>query len=280
MSNKVNTVFDFIHENWRDWLRLTVYMLLPVSIVAAIGVVDLLSAYALESRVGSATSMWMMTYGVFAVGFMIANTLFLSLMRLYFKRDDGLKAVTFNVLWQDLKPLLLPMTIISFLFFVVVLPASLLSIATLLLAPFVLLIYSATVINPMLIAPAVVAFEPERSVVNCITRAFKLCYAEFWKMVGLMIVMMLLYIYSQMFVMGVWTVASVVFVSWIDVDDGVIEGQAFATVLYYVLTVIATVVQYYAYSVVIMAIAFHYGSVTQSKEDADLQSAIDDFEKL
>lgn len=283
LGNKVNTVFDFIHENWRGWLRLSIYILLPVSIVASIGIVNLITTYFSgnnDSAEDIKTTMWVSTYAVMAIGFMIANTTFLALMRYYFTHDGGLDTATFADIRKEITPMLGKMLVIAFMVFAIAIPFSMVSLFTFLFAPIVFLFYWAMVVNPLMMAPAVVAFENNRGLWDCILHAFKLCYDEFWKMMGLMIVMALLYVYSQAFIGGVWTIATILLSTYTNDSETIANAMAGGTLLYYIITVGATLIQFYAYSVVVMAIAFHYGSVSQSKEDADLESAINNFENL
>ena len=119
LTGKVNTVFDFIHVNWRPWLRLTVYVLLPISIVAGMGLVDFMAHHVFHDHGGDWLASAIMVYGLMAVGYMMANCLCLSLMKCYFDRPDGLETVTFGDLWRCLRAVAWPMIVISVLLFVV-----------------------------------------------------------------------------------------------------------------------------------------------------------------
>lgn len=279
LTGKVNTVFDFIHVNWRPWLRLTVYVLLPISIVAGMGLVDFMAHHVFHDHGGDWVASAIMVYGLMAVGYMMANCLCLSLMKCYFDRPDGLETVTFGDLWRCLRAVAWPMIVISVLLFVVALPMSWLTMFAFLLMPFAFLFYCAGVVNPLLMAAPVAVFEG-CGVKEAIVRGFRLCYAQFWKMVGLMIVMLLIYFYSQLFFSGVWALLSMILNAFVGGRIEITGDEVFLTAAYYVATIAMTLVQYYAYSVLVMAIALHYGSVAQEKDDADLETEIDNFANL
>lgn len=280
LTGKVNTVFDFIHVNWQPWLRLTVYVLLPLSIVAGMGLVDFMVHHVFHDHGGEWWKSALEVYGVLSLGYMVANCLFLSLMKCYFDRSDGLESVTFKDLWCELRGVALPMLGLSVLFFAVALPLSSLSALTFFLAPFAFLFYAGAIINPLLIAAPVLVFNREQGLMPALKSGFRLCYAQFWKMIGLMIVMLLIYFYSQSFFLGVWAILSLVLGVFVNGRMTIATDEMVLTVAYYVATIAMTLVQYYAYSVLVMAVAFHYGSVAQEQYDAGLESEISNFENL
>ncbi len=280
LTAKVNTVFDFIHENWKPWLRLTVYVLLPLSIIGGMGLVDLMVHHVFHDYGGQWWVSSLKVYGLWSVGYMVSNCLFLTLMKCYFDHSDGLETVTFRDLWRELRGVLLPMLILSALLFAVALPVSLLTVFSLFLLPFVELLYVGCVINPLMLAAPVLVFNREMGLIEAIKQGFRLCLAQFWKMIGMMIVMLLIYFYSQVFFLGVWTILSIVLSTFASGHVDVSTNEVIMTVIYYIATIAMTLVQYYSYSVLIMAVAFHYGSVAQEKDDAGLEMEIANFDGL
>lgn len=276
VSEKVNATFDFVKENWRVWLRYSTYLLLPLAIVQGMGLNEMMNSLFDDLAEPGTVSIVATVVAAFIA--MVMNcTLTLALLRLYLDRDDRLRGVT----GKDLLPLLknyAPRLLGAVLVLLVVF-SPLIAVAVLLavLIPLVGWV-GFFVLLPLALVPAIYLYE-RQTLVNSVRRAFKLGFADWGRMVGLGLIMLLVYYVLTGCLTQPWAVCMAIKANLFDNSISV-ETKLVINIAFYVLTILYSFAMYLASSFIILAMTFHYGSVAADTEDASLDYEIENFEKL
>ena len=128
------------------------------------------------------------------------------------------------------------------------------------------------------LVPAIYLYE-RLSLFNSVKRAFKLGFADWGRMIGLGLIMLLVYYVLTGCLTVPWMVCMAIKANLFD-NTISLETKLVINIVFYVLTILYSFAMYLASSFFILAMTFHYGSVTADTEDASLSYEIENFEKL
>ena len=277
MSEKINATFDFVKENWRVWLRLSFYVLLPVSIIQGMGMNNIISS--LFSN-GATPYFGITVTMIFSlVGISLDTALVLVLLKWYDTHDDGLESVSFRTIWPDLRKYfwktLLAWIVAPFLF----IPGMLVSTTLSLIIPVVFLLYIAAML-PILIIPPIYIYE-RLSYFKSVKKAFKMGYSRWGSLIGIVFSIWITIFALQ----GICTIPWYVSLGL----KAYLEGgspewsyawKVFVDLMAYVMTIVQCFTSYLGMAFVTFSTTYHYTSVATEIDAATIDSEIEDFANI
>ena len=275
VSEIVNATFDFIKENWRQWMRLAAYVLVPVSIVQGMGVNNIFAALFNETDFPVMAVVIAVVFTL--VGSAACSALMIAMFQWYDTHDDRLQSASLTAMRRMLVKYFvkcLPMWLIITL---VLLPGMMLSVALSLALPFAILLYLAAMLPLWLIAP--VYLLEGCSLWMAVKRAFVLGYSRWGKLVGLAFSMALAVIIMQNLTTIPWTI-SLVTLETLGNKSMAFGWKVFSELMFYLFTILQCLVAYLGMSFFVIAMLLHYTSVASEVEQVNIESEIENFENL
>ncbi|MBP5687030.1 MAG: hypothetical protein J6X22_00105 [Muribaculaceae bacterium] len=277
----INIAIDFLRQNWRTALRLSVYMLFPIALLHSVGIFTLVMSLTRDNY--NSTDMgFMLNMLFFFIGLSATYTLILTLVQYYQGSADGdLSMLTFRdvrgTLWRNFRrvftamiPILLLMVVCS-LFFLVLMIIPLVSIAAF-VAYFLLFFIMMMIPIYYVLEGASLSFAFKRSFTHA---------KESWgKLFGLMYALLLV----VFIILSATSTPMMVFIFAKDslLPSGKIDmttEMIFSTIIF-VFLVIETFFAYLSMALVVTAMVFHYGRNARLQDDLALGSDIDNFANL
>ena len=270
LSDNVNMVFDFVGENWKKWLKMMAYFLLPFSVILGTAIATFYS--------DNETSMSGMAYALFIVLFIVgsavATALEMMLIRWYDTHGGTLDGCTMAAMWR-----LLPGAALRCLFLIVT------SIPILVLAVLAIIIPIAGLagifaVLPVFLAAPVMLLEPKDTLINVYKRAFSLGYKKWGALILVTLIMGLVWFLlnnATAFPLGMVSELKELL---IDPNADSVFWSFAADITTYVLCVAGSFITFIEIGLSIHAITCHYCSVTAEVEDIGLENDIDNFAQL
>lgn len=275
VSEQVNTTFDLVRSQWRQWLRMSAYVLLPLSIVQGLGVNNILAAILYDTDFPVASGV--MAGVVALVGLSLMSALMIELLRWHHTHADGLQGVTFAQLWPRLWRSALKCVPAWLLAVVIMVPGILLAMVMSLLIPVMVLLFVAAML-PLWQVPPVYLLEGV-GFWTAFRRAFQLGYSRWGKLVGLNFMMLVAVLIIQSTTTIPMTVAGVA-VSELGHSSSAYELKVFMQLMVYLGAVLHSVVTYVGLSLTVIANTLYYTSVGTEVEQVNIESEIENFENL
>lgn len=281
VGETINIAIDFLRQNWRTALRLSVYLLLPIALLHSVGIFSLVMS--LKSDYYNSTDLgFIFTMLFFFIGLSVTYTLILTLVQYYQGSVDGdLSMLTFRdvrgVLWRNFKrviaammPILLLMVVCS-LVFTVLMFIPLISLVAL-VAYFVLFFV-------MMMVPIYYTLEGV-PLGLAFKRSFTHAKESWGRLLGLMFALLLV----VFIILGATSMPMTVFTfakdSLLPSGELDITYEMIFNIIMYVFIVIETFFSYLSMALVVTAMVFHYGRNARQHDDLAIGSDIDNFENL
>lgn len=281
VGDTINIAIDFLRQNWRTALRLSIYLLMPIALLHSVGIFtwvrSISSDYYNSSDIGFLSTIFFQLIGLCAT-----YALILTLVLYYQGSVDGdLSMLTFRyvkgVIWSNFKRVLLCMLII--LFFMALLTGVCIVLFFIPLgAPAAILIYVIMFFIMMMI-PIYYVLE-DVSLGQAIGRSFSHAKNSWGRLFGLM--------FALMMVVGIiLSATSLPMTVFIFTSDSLLPSGELGTtadtifdIIIYAFIVIETFFAYLCMALVVTVLVFHYGRVSSSHDDLALGSDIDNFANL
>lgn len=294
-GDKLNASFDFIKENWRIILKLTTYLLLPLSLIQAVslngltgGVLNLMqvsqSGNSMDSSVGMA---FFINYGAYIllmmIGTMLLSSLLYALIRTYNEREERLQGVTLGVL----RPLLfrnltrmLVLVLMSVLFSTLVM---LVLILLVLLTPFTLILTipaMVAIMIPIGLLTPIYLFE-DITIMGAFKKTFRLGFVTWGGIFLIALVMGLVANILQGVTMMPWYIATLVkyFFSISDAGNTTTVSVGYSFFLY-LLAIIQAFGVYLSMIFSVVGMAYQYGHASEVVDSVTIEDDIDKFNEL
>lgn len=294
-GEKFSATFDFIKENWRLWLKGSVYLLLPLSLVQAFTLNSFMGSFmdAFEgSYYGGGTGLLKTVFSyVGFIIFLIAGTILMAsflyaMMQEYQERDSRLKDVSLH----DLKPRIVKnfkrsLLMSLFVSVAVVIVFGLFMSFAIATGVFglILLVYAAllAVAVPLCLTMPVYIFEPEQRLWPAFVRGLSLGWETWGGTALLMLVMSFIVNFIQSVFMMPWFVAEIFKFVFIQENvDSAIVNSGLYSFLVYLLGVVQSFGTYLASTVTVVAIAYQYGHAAELRDGLSVNSDIEKFEQM
>ncbi len=299
-GEKFSATFEFIRENFKLWLRLCTYLLLPLCLIQGMAMESFMGFLnpAYVNILGGAGGMdasaaMLVRLGLSYCGYLICTllgsiilvTICYSMIKYYQDSPDRLRNVTFD----KIKPLLFKyfkraLGITLLLFFLVVFVFGMLLLLTMLSGALgVLLIIAAGVcLIPLSLVMPVYVFEEKQNIFSSITRGLNLGFHSFWSLFGLMFVMGFLANILSSITTIPWYLMTMVKTLLFATSSP--EVSLASSPLYnfalYLASVFMNYGMYITMSLSTLALAYHYGSVAEEKDGVSVEEDIQHFEQL
>lgn len=275
MSEKVSATFAIIRDNWRPMLRLTAYVMVPISIVQGLGVNNLFASLFNDT----AFPVWSaVVAGVFTLmGVSAITALMITLLQWHDQHDDGMAGVTLTALRQPLAKAFVKCVPAWLLIAVVVVPGVMVTGAAFFFIPFLVLVFMAAILPLWLVSPVYVL--EGCSFFTAVKRAFKLGYSAWGQLVGLAFIMWLTAFIMQNVVTIPWTVAGVS-INTLGSEGSDYTWKVVMQIVFYVTTIVQCLFSYVGLGLFTIAFTLHYSSVASDTEQVNIEAEIENFENL
>lgn len=297
-TEKINDTFDFLRENFRQLAAWLTYLLLPVSIVLAVSMNDMMGNYAaafgMPGRLGEELDSIVLSYLLMMVVGFLTTALGISAtygaMRLYEQRPGRLQGLGLKDLMPYIKRGTLRMLLLSLLAvpvagvaIVVVAMMSMLltSMSVALGLSTMLLLFMAVplVLLPLLLAAPVYLFEDDTTVLQAFIKAWRLGWATWRGLAAVVIVLgTLVYIIIGTASLPVYILQISKFVT--TSSSEVAQPSVFASMGMYLLHVVVAYISAMLSAIVYVGLAYQYGHACDKIDGAGIEQQIDSFETL
>lgn len=298
-GEKVSVTFDFLRQNWRLWLQLSCYLLLPVSLLQALSLNTMTSGFIegsiLEESMGDMMPAelqdgagYLISYLALilfsAIGGMIVMSMITAMMRYYREQPEGLQGATLS----DMKSLLLRCLGRSALMILTMIVLSLIYVVLLIfsismsvwIAVFGLLLLFVLVVALSLSVP-VYLFEDDTTVFSAIGRGFQLGWLTWGGTFLLMFVTGFLAGIIQGVLSLPWYIGTIVKMVFMmsDSDSGA-SSSLFISTLLYLLAVVQCFGTFLTTSFSAVALAYQYGHAAEKHDHISVDEDIERFETM
>lgn len=279
MGEKINATFDFVKENWRVWCRYLIYFLLPVCIIQGLGIDSLIDLTTQSNYAHEDEMIWgLITVFLFmGVGIALMTTVNITIFKAYQERENRLEGITLRELWRALWRNGVRMLLVVLCYCLVFMPLYLLLNIVLIFIPLAGNLISFALSMPVMLVPIVYLYERPIGFITAIKRAFSLGFSQLIQLAFLGIVMGLLVLIINSTPMIAFAVVEVIKNEFF---GDVTVVNSFFKLLSQVVAVASCMAVYMGISFYLLAIMFHYGSVTARRDDASLEEDINNFENL
>ena len=298
-GEKFSVTFAFLRQNWKLWLQLSCYLLLPLCLVQALALNamagGIIEGGMLSESVGDIMPSelqdgagYLVSYLALIlfnyVGVSILVAMLYSMMRYDRDHAGGLSGVAFadlkQMFFKGLRRallLLFALSLLTILYFVIILLLVSLSLWFLLLG--VVLLFALAI--AMTHSLPVYLFEDDMTMFGAIGRGFILGWLTWGGTFLLLLVVGILAGFVQGFTTMPWYIAMIVKMVFAINDD----GSAFTSSLTYssIMYVLAVVQAFGAYlttSFSVVALAYQYGSAAEQRDHFSVDEDIQRFEKM
>ena len=297
-GEKLNTSFDFIKENWKPLLKLSTYLILPLSLLQAMSLNGLMGG-ALDmsqiSKPGMMGADLMTSMGVmflvnylayiilYIIGTILMSSLVYGLIQKYNESEERLQGITLKalkpILFRNIRKLL-KLTgagiVLSVIVLIIVgLLAGLTLFSLILTIPFLIAISV-----PLALWAPVYLFE-DISIIESLKKTFRLGFATWGGILLISIVMGIIASVLQGVTMTPWYVATLVkyFFAMSDPGNTATISMGYNFMLY-LLGIIQTYGAYLSVIFTLVGLAYQYGHASEVVDSITVESDIDNFDKL
>lgn len=281
LGEKINVAIDFLRQNWRVALRLSIYLLLPLALMHSVGLFTFIKSITGDSY--NSTDLGFLTSAVFSIlSMVLVYTLILTLFQYYEGSTDGdLSMLSFRdvrgQLWRNFKrivvilwPILAIIVLLSLMMFVIMFVPF---FSLLVLAVF------ATLAFILMMAPIHYVLE-DVNVATAFRRTFSHAQQSWGKLFGLMFALLLVSTIIESAV-GVPTM-----VFFFIVENLSSSGEASFSlkltfdIILYVFFILQSFFGYLSLALVVTTLVYHYGSNAREIDDLAIASDIENFANL
>lgn len=296
-GDKMNASFDFIKENWKPLFKFTTYLILPLCLIQALSLNDVMGRSMAIAMTNTNTSdlnllaqygqtFWM-SYGFSIlcsiIGSIILSSMIYALIRTYNEREERLEGITLSAL----KPLLLKnmgkllkLTLFAILLVIIAIFVLILFAA---LTPFTLILTIPLFIAcmvPMALFLPIYLFE-NIGIWAAFKKTFRLGFATWGGVFAISIIMGFIGGILQGIAMLPWYVATIVkyFFTMSDGGSAVTVSPVYNFFLY-LLGILQTFGTYIGSIFMIVGLAYQYGHASEVVDSVSVEEDIDNFDNL
>lgn len=298
-SEKLNTIFGFIRENWKPLLKYSFYLIMPICLIQTFATNSFFNSYfnaltsstAGSSPFGSSMSAFFVNYGVMLfcimMGSAIMSGMIYAMMQTYATRENKLEDLTLNDFREHLVRNIWRIITISFVlilvFLLIAVAAGILAAIVSLVSLFItvpIVIACCLCMIPLMMLIPVYIFERNIRLMDAIKKAWKLGTATLGGMLGLMFVLYIIASVIQTITMLPWYL-TLIFGSLFSISsDTMITQSVFYKFALYVLGLIQSYGTYVSSIIGIVGLAFHYFHAREKIEGITIDSNITHFDQL
>ncbi|MDR0575600.1 MAG: hypothetical protein LBG96_16535 [Tannerella sp.] len=297
-SEKLNTVFEFIRENWKPLLKYSFYLIMPICLVQTFAMNSFFSIYidavmtsTGRNPFGHSMISFLTNYGVMMfcilTGSTVMSGMVYAMMQTYATRENGLQDITLN----DFKERLVKNTgrclrivfALLFVYILLVLIMAFLAItvstASLIITIPLLIIFIICLVPLMMIVPVYI-FERDIIFFDAIKKAWKLGTATLGGMLGLMIVLNIIASVIQTITMLPWYLTLIFGTIFSISSESMIAQSVIFKFAIYILGLIQSYGMYVSSIIGIIGLAFQYFHAREKVEGITIESNISNFNNL
>lgn len=296
-GDKMNASFDFIKENWKPLFKFTTYLILPLCLIQALSLNEVMGRSMAIAMTNTNTSdldllaqygqtFWM-SYGLSIlcsiIGSIILSSMIYALIRTYNEREERLEGITLSAL----KPLLLKnmgkllkLTLFAILLVFIAIFVLILFVA---LTPFTLILTIPLFIAcmvPMALFSPIYLFE-NIGIWAAFKKTFRLGVATWGGVFAISIVMGFIGGILQGIAMLPWYVATIVKYFFAMSDSGsMVTVSPVYNFFLYLLGILQTFGAYIGSIFMIVGLAYQYGHASEVVDSVSVEEDIDNFDNL
>lgn len=296
-GDKMNASFDFIKENWKPLFKFTTYLILPLCLIQALSLNEVMGRSMAIAMTNTNTSdldllaqygqtFWM-SYGLSIlcsiIGSIILSSMIYALIRTYNEREERLEGITLSAL----KPLLLKnmgkllkLTLFAILLVFIAIFVLILFVA---LTPFTLILTIPLFIAcmvPMALFSPIYLFE-NIGIWAAFKKTFRLGFATWGGVFAISIVMGFIGGILQGIAMLPWYVATIVKYFFAMSDSGsMVTVSPVYNFFLYLLGILQTFGAYIGSIFMIVGLAYQYGHASEVVDSVSVEEDIDNFDNL
>ncbi|MBQ7691073.1 MAG: hypothetical protein IJT30_07795 [Muribaculaceae bacterium] len=275
VSEKVNAAFEIVKENWRPLLRLSAYVLVPISIVQGLGINNMFASTFNDTEFPVVAAI---VAGVFSlIGISATTALIITLLQWYDTHDDALATASLTAMRRQLARNFFKCLLVYMVSAIILVPGLILSGVMSIVIPVLFLLFLAAMLPLILIHP--IFLLEDCSFYIAFSRAFKLGYSRWGQLVGLGFTMSFAAIIMMNISTIPWTVSLFV-VETLGHKSSAYGWKVFSELLFYVFTIVQCLVSYLGLAFFIVAATLHYTSVATDVEQVNIENEIENFENL
>ena len=271
LSDNVNLVFDFVGDNWKHWLELMFYFLLPPSVLLGATIATLYN----ENEASMSTTAYVISGILFVLGCAVVTALGILLVKWSEDHDGSLKGLDAATMLR-----LLPGPTLRCLGIIVLGDVLLALMLVTMVIPIFGLVAVFAALPVFLVCPIMLLEPDEQSVGGLFSRAFSLGFKKWGTLILLALIMgvvMVMINNAASFPLGLVMVLESIFeqptgdsVLWTFVLD----------IVRYVLCVAECFIIFVGLGLFVLAMTYYYGSVATEVEDIGLENEISHFSDL
>lgn len=296
-GDKMNASFDFIKENWKPLFKFTTYLILPLCLIQALSLNDVMGRSMAIAMTNTNTSdlnllaqygqtFWM-SYGLSIlcsiIGSIILSSMIYALIRTYNEREERLEGITLSALkplllknmGKMLKMILLAMLLMIIAVMVLVLLATLTPFTLILTIP----LFIACMVPMALLSP-IYLFE-NIGIWAAFKKTFRLGVATWGGVFAISLIMGFIGGILQGIAMLPWYVATIVKYFFAMSDSGsVVTVSPVYNFFLYLLGILQTFGAYIGSIFMIVGLAYQYGHASEVVDSVSVEEDIDNFDNL
>ena len=296
-GGKLNASFDFIKENWKQLLKYSTYLILPICLIQAAnfnGMMGGMSSYSALEAAGATNanpisalgaSFFMNYAGVIlfsCLGGLLLTSLIYALARLYNEREERLNGITFSdikaLLFHNVKRLIIMGLVCAFLATFVIMIIGLLAYLSLFTLILTIPLLFAFLIPLVLMAP-IYLFE-DISLMAAFKKTYRLGFAT-WGGVFLMLIIMGIIASVLQTVFSIpWYVIYFVKMIFTMSDGGEAGTSIGVNFVQYLFSVVMLYGSYLSAIFTIIGLVYQYGHASEVVDSVTIENDIEQFDKL
>ncbi|MDR1380325.1 MAG: hypothetical protein LBJ47_02485 [Tannerella sp.] len=298
-SEKLNTTFSFIRENWKPLLKYTFYLIMPVCLVQTYAMNSAIGGYfgLLSSSMGGSGAFGSNAFGFLAdygvllfcslIGSAIISGMVYAMMQTYATRENGLQQVTLGDFrenltvnaWKCLRISLFFILAYALIAVMAGILAALVSVVSLFFTIPLLILFALCLIPLMMLVPVYV-FERDIRFSAAVRKAWKLGMETLGGLLGIVIVLSLISSVVQTVTMLPWYIVTVFGYVFSLTTESAMDQSAGYRFLLYILGLIQSYGAYAASTIGAIGLAFHYFHAREKVEGVTVESDISNFNRL
>ena len=301
-SQKISDTFEFVTENWKPLLKFSTYLLLPLAMLMAVCMTNMMDGYSVMITDSGSMSddrliSTLVSYGgVLILGIIfgiVCASLIYACMRLYAEREQRLQGLT----GSELKPRLLHgmkrmgiLTAIGFVLAVILIAAVVflsitvgkLSGVAIVLVMALLIIATPVVLVPFSLTAPIYLFEDETSAFAAIGKAWRLGFATWGGTFAVLFILgMLAYMAGGALSLPyVIVTMTKILANANELASMQSNTNVLTSMLQYLLAVFTYFTSYLLMSVVYIGLAYQYGHASDKIDGTGTNREIEQFDTL
>lgn len=296
-GDKMNASFDFIKENWKLLFKFTTYLILPLCLIQALSLNDVMGRSMAVAMTNINTSdlnllaqygqaFWM-SYGLSVlcsiIGSIILTSLIYALIRTYNDREERLEGITLSALkpmllknmGKLLKIVLLAILLMFIAIFILILLTALTPFTLILTIPLLI-----ACMVPMTLFAPIYLFE-NIGLWAAFGKTFRLGFATWGGVFAISLVMGFIGGILQGIAMLPWYIGTIVKYFFAMSDSGsVVTVSPVYNFFLYLMGILQTFGAYIGSIFTIIGLAYQYGHASEVVDSVSVEDDIDNFDKL